>query len=264
MNKSIFFDVDNTLVCREKNMISKSTIQAIKSLKKKNINIAIATGRSLAMVKQESFYDMFKTIISANGSLITVNDEVIYKEYMNQRLVRDLLTVFEKNQTPYCIHFLHESKGKLNQAWVAEFSIKYNMPLGYLEEDILNGYELGADDYVTKPFSMKILLKKVYVILTRKSQGANIYDDGFLKVNFELGTVRQKENECLLSPTEYRILKKLIEISEEAISFDYILLYSVPEAVNFYKRNGFCEFTEFMKKDSYNYIDGCIPMFFTL
>ena len=113
MNKSIFFDVDNTLVCREKNMISKSTIQAIKSLKKKNINIAIATGRSLAMVKQESFYDMFKTIISANGSLITVNDEVIYKEYMNQRLVRDLLTVFEKNQTPYCIHFLHESKGKL-------------------------------------------------------------------------------------------------------------------------------------------------------
>ncbi len=29
-----------------------------------------------------------------------------------------------------------------------------------LEEDILNGYELGADDYVTKPFSMKILLKK--------------------------------------------------------------------------------------------------------
>ena len=61
MNKSIFFDVDNTLVCREKNMISKSTIQAIKSLKKKNINIAIATGRSLAMVKQESFYDLFKT-----------------------------------------------------------------------------------------------------------------------------------------------------------------------------------------------------------
>ena len=42
------------------------------------------------------------------------------------------------------------------------------------------------------------------------------------------------------------------------------VLYSVPEAVNFYKRNGFCEFTEFMKKDSYNYIDGCIPMFFTL
>lgn len=92
-----------------------------------------------------------------------------------------------------------------------------------LEEDILNGYELGADDYVTKPFSMKILLKKVYVILTRKSQGANIYDDGFLKVNFELGTVRQKENECLLSPTEYRILKKLIENKGKLLTYSILL-----------------------------------------
>ena len=37
-----------------------------------------------------------------------------------------------------------------------------------LEEDALNGYELGAEDYVTKPFSMKILLKKIDVILKRK------------------------------------------------------------------------------------------------
>lgn len=138
MNKSIFFDVDNTLVCREKNEISKSTIQAIKSLKNNNINVAIATGRSLAMVKQETFHEMFKTIISANGSLITVNDEVIYKEYMNQKLVGDILTYFEEMGTPYCIHLLNESKGKLDKPWVTEFSKKYNMPLNTLEDDILN------------------------------------------------------------------------------------------------------------------------------
>lgn len=137
MNKSIFFDVDNTLVCREKNEISKSTIQAIKSLKKNNINVAIATGRSLAMVKQESFHEMFKTIISANGSLITVNDEVIYKEYMNKKMIRDILTYFEETERPYCIHLLHESKGKLDKSWVTEFSEKYNMPLNTLEDDIL-------------------------------------------------------------------------------------------------------------------------------
>ena len=33
-----------------------------------------------------------------------------------------------------------------------------------LEDDVLKGYDLGADDYVTKPFSMKILLKKISVI----------------------------------------------------------------------------------------------------
>ena len=66
-----------------------------------------------------------------------------------------------------------------------------------LEEDVLFGYEMGADDYVTKPFSIKVLLKKIYVILSRKPQGANVYDDGFLKVDFELGTVRRaRRNVC--------------------------------------------------------------------
>lgn len=92
-----------------------------------------------------------------------------------------------------------------------------------LEEDVLNGYELGADDYVTKPFSMKILLKKVYVILSRKLQGANIYDDGFLKINFELGTVQKEAKECLLSPTEYRILKKLIENKGKLLTYSTLM-----------------------------------------
>lgn len=61
-----------------------------------------------------------------------------------------------------------------------------------------------------------------------------------------------------------QIIKHLIEISEETISFQYILLYSVPEAVNFYKKNGFFLFKQFMSGDTYNYIDGCIPMFYAL
>ena len=60
------------------------------------------------------------------------------------------------------------------------------------------------------------------------------------------------------------IMKRLLEISENVISFDYILLYSVPDAVSFYERNGFSKFDEFMEKDSYIYIDGCVPMFFVL
>ena len=41
-----------------------------------------------------------------------------------------------------------------------------------LEEDMLKGYELGAQDYVTKPFSMKVLLKKIDVILRRGKEDA--------------------------------------------------------------------------------------------
>ena len=91
------------------------------------------------------------------------------------------------------------------------------------EMDKVTGLMTGADDYVTKPFSMRILLKKVYVILSRKSQEANIYDDGFLKVDFELGIVQQGVNECLLSPTEYRILKKLIENKGKLLTYSVLL-----------------------------------------
>ena len=90
------------------------------------------------MVKQDAFHHLFETIISANGSLITVNDQVIYKEYMNQTLVKQLLTYFEEKKIPYCIHLLTESKGKIEEKWIQNFSEKYNMPLTALEENILD------------------------------------------------------------------------------------------------------------------------------
>lgn len=53
-----------------------------------------------------------------------------------------------------------------------------------LEEDALRGYELGAEDYVTKPFSMKILLKKIDVVLKRSSgEQSKMFDDGFLRID---------------------------------------------------------------------------------
>ena len=94
MKKTIFFDVDNTLVCREKNVICDYTIKGINMCKNNGIDVAIATGRSLAMVKQENFCDMFNTIVSANGSLITVNNKVIYKKFMNKNMVKNMVKYF--------------------------------------------------------------------------------------------------------------------------------------------------------------------------
>ena len=94
MNKAIFFDVDNTLVSREENTICESTIRAIEKLKNNNVNVAIATGRSLAMVKQEEFHKMFKTIISAMKTI--TYDEVnlpshkeAYAELKKEQILSD-------------------------------------------------------------------------------------------------------------------------------------------------------------------------------
>lgn len=92
-----------------------------------------------------------------------------------------------------------------------------------LEEDVLTGYEMGADDYVTKPFSMKILLKKIPIILSREAKKSNIYDDGFLKVDFELGVIQIEEKNCPITPTEYRILKKLIEHKGQLLTYSVLL-----------------------------------------
>lgn len=92
-----------------------------------------------------------------------------------------------------------------------------------LEEDVLHGYDLGADDYVTKPFSLKILLKKVDVILSRNAHGAAVYDDGFLHVDFDRAIVRQGSKECFCSPTEYRILKKLIENKGKLLTYSVLM-----------------------------------------
>lgn len=92
-----------------------------------------------------------------------------------------------------------------------------------LEDDVINGYELGADDYVTKPFSMKILLKKISVILSRGTTNRNVYDDGFLKIDFELGVVQIENKDCSITPTEYRLLKKLIEHKGQLLTYSVIL-----------------------------------------
>lgn len=93
-----------------------------------------------------------------------------------------------------------------------------------LEEDALNGYELGAEDYVTKPFSMKILLKKIDVILKRKgSDGHLCFDDGFLTVDFEVAKTRAGGQECVLTPTEFRLLKQFVTNRGKLLTYEVLL-----------------------------------------
>lgn len=60
------------------------------------------------------------------------------------------------------------------------------------------------------------------------------------------------------------VIKMCIEISEQRIGADYIILYSVPEKVNFYKRNLFEDYIQYMNKDYTRYLDGCVPMYLTI
>lgn len=88
-----------------------------------------------------------------------------------------------------------------------------------LEEDVLNGYDLGAEDYITKPFRMPILLKKLEVTLRRGSasgaaagkaaEGAG-YRDGFLQLDLEALTAVRGGEKLPITPNEYKMLRILV------------------------------------------------------
>ena len=106
-----------------------------------------------------------------------------------------------------------------------------------LEEDVLSGYDLGADDYVTKPFSMKILLKKIEVILKRGSQGVDsdgeepgiraesnrIFDDGYLKIDPDNAKVCMSGKELSVTPTELRLLREFILNQGRLLTYNILL-----------------------------------------
>ena len=77
---------------------------------------------------------------------------------------------------------------------------------------MLKGFELGADDYVTKPFPIRVFRKKVSALLGRiqKQTGGDCYTDGTLSVNFSELTATLAGEPVIFTPAEYRLLKVLV------------------------------------------------------
>jgi|TARA_B100001094_G_scaffold21281_1_gene17988 DNA-binding response OmpR family regulator len=93
-----------------------------------------------------------------------------------------------------------------------------------LKDDVLKGYKIGADDYLTKPFDSEILLAKIKSILNRKPIIANDKDDSFefkfgeFNFNSKLRILTHKEGVSnKLSPKENQLLKMLV------LNFDDLL-----------------------------------------
>ena len=93
------------------------------------------------------------------------------------------------------------------------------------EFDILTGYENGADDYVTKPFSPGVLVKRVEALLRRAGGGAQSSEKAIseLVFNDEAHEVRLEGKEIDLTLKEYKILKKFLESPGRVFSREQLL-----------------------------------------
>jgi len=81
------------------------------------------------------------------------------------------------------------------------------------EADVLRGFDVGADDYLTKPFSAKELVARVRAVLRRAQRPEEIVTAtltcGELEINFARRTVKVRDEKVSLTRTEYALLRQL-------------------------------------------------------
>ena len=93
-----------------------------------------------------------------------------------------------------------------------------------MEEDMLNGYALGADDYVTKPFSLPVLYAKA-MALTGREYGINAFVElGGLKADIRSRSVQKGGEIIPLPPKEYEMLLFLMQNPGRVYSREQLLI----------------------------------------
>ena len=142
----------------------------------------------------------------------------------------EALKVFEENKNKIGIILLDVMMPKLD-GWSVLRQIRQTstVPIIMLtargeEQDELFGFELGVDEYISKPFSPKILVARVEAIIKRsKAIEKHVKDYGGIEIDADGRTVKVDGKQIELSLREYELLKYLIDNSNIALSRDKIL-----------------------------------------
>ena len=94
------------------------------------------------------------------------------------------------------------------------------------ESDRVLGLQLGADDYVLKPFSMRELLARVHAVL-RRAEGevatTPVYEDGTLFIDYENFVIRVAGSEVRLTRKEFQLLRLLSEARGRVLTREFLL-----------------------------------------
>jgi DNA-binding response OmpR family regulator len=94
------------------------------------------------------------------------------------------------------------------------------------EAEIVTGLELGADDYMTKPFGVLELMARISALFRRVKPdpgSGDMHQFGDLEINFKKYVARKNGRSLKLSPREYELLRCFIERQGETISRDELL-----------------------------------------
>lgn len=176
-------------------------------------------------------------------TILVVDDEARMRKLIKDFLVKKEFNILEAEDGEKALEIYRNNKDKINlilldvmmpkiDGWTVLKKIREenkNLPIVMLtakseEQDELLGFELGAHEYISKPFSPKILVARVMNILQRTipEEAEIISSDGIIINNIER-TVTVDKKPVELSLREYELLKFLMENKNIALSRDKIL-----------------------------------------
>ncbi|HIU51711.1 MAG TPA: response regulator transcription factor [Candidatus Merdicola faecigallinarum] len=175
-------------------------------------------------------------------NILVVDDEARMRKLIKDFLVQkgyhiieaedgeEALEIFEQNKNKIDLILLDVMMPKLD-GWSVLRQIRQEskVPIMMLtargeEQDELFGFELGVDEYISKPFSPKILVARVEAILKRIKGDVNkVVDYGGITIDSEGRTVKVDGKQIEMSLREYELLKYLVDNQNIALSRDKIL-----------------------------------------
>jgi two-component system response regulator ResD len=173
-----------------------------------------------------------------NKIVLIVDDEIRIRKLIADFLIREGYSTLEADNGSAALELLSKVQIDLvildvmmpeHDGWTVcrELRKKSNIPVIMLtakgeEVDQLFAFEIGADEYVTKPFSPKVLTARVNALFRRiERDKATVYDG--LEINTAARQVSINDHFVDLSPKEYDLLTYLTENSGKALSRQQIL-----------------------------------------
>ena len=161
-----------------------------------------------------------------------IKDFLLHKGYniLEAEDGEEALKTFEENQSKINLILLDVMMPKLD-GWSVLRQIRQSSKIPIImltargeEQDELFGFELGVDEYISKPFSPKILVARVEAILKRTNPDAKqIKEYGGIIIDSEGRTVTVDGKQIEMSLREYELLKYLVDNQNIALSRDKIL-----------------------------------------
>ncbi|MBM6965185.1 Cof-type HAD-IIB family hydrolase [Massilimicrobiota timonensis] len=169
MIKAIFFDIDGTLISKQKPLVQENVIQGLQQLRNQGIQLFIASGRHMLELEELKINQQFEFdgYLLLNGGYCLVHDQVIYDQKIDAQDVQEIVKVVKEKHYP-CL-FIENNRMYINhvnqRVKDAQASISTMIPPICQDININNIYQI--DPYVDEKEIQEIIQNTKHIKVTR-------------------------------------------------------------------------------------------------